>query len=154
FRLARCQAQAGQEQFSVLRISVQNNAWNYDRSERTQSFYDFSRFVESSHMSVARCEKLITDWQARTLFQCRLPVEIPHSCAPHPTSGKARIEGEGAVDRTDRDIDVLSKRSQHYGSIGEDVWVIRAQRSACRAKSMPSRRWVSGSFVQSLVARS
>ena len=64
----------------------------------------------------------------------RLAGEIPQSGAPHPTSGKAGIEGERAVDRTDRDIDVLSKRSEHYSSIGEDIGVIRgtAERLPCQ----------------------
>ena len=57
--------------------------------------------------------------------EIRLTGEIPQSGTPHPTSGKAGIEGESAVDRTDRDIDVLPKRSEHYGSIGENVRVIR-----------------------------
>ena len=37
----------------MVRVSVGNDAWYYNRANRAQSLYDVSRFVEPPHMDIA-----------------------------------------------------------------------------------------------------
>jgi len=49
---------------------------------------------------------------------------ISQSGAPYPTSGKARIEGKRTVNRANREVDVLTERSEHNGSIGQGIRIV------------------------------
>ena len=56
----------------------------------------------------------------------RLTGKNPEHTAPKPTARKARVEGETTVDPRDGHIYVLAEKSEHEGSGGEDLRVVRA----------------------------
>src|ERR1700730_14709755 len=62
-----------------------------------------------------------------------LPGNIPQHGAPHPTAGKAGVEGKRAVDRADGEINVLAKKSEREGGGRKDlgvIWVVAERPSS------------------------